>query len=481
MQLAEYIRMSTASQQDSPETQKSIIREYCEKNGHTIVRTYEDDAISGGSMEKRGALMEMLMDAEKRLFEGIVIYKYDRAFRNLEEQVFVFKRLKRHNIKVIAVADPGSEGASGELIVNILGAVNQFERQLTGERIYDKRRELAKKGRWTGSGINPFGYSYDKETKLLVIIPEEAEITRLTFDLYLQERSLSKVVDVLYSMGKKTKTGKEWTNYAVHQLLINPLYIGKLRWGFIKPNKGGINRACEVFDGRHEAIISIEVFGKVQALLQSNKRFSSNHSNNGNLLSGLLMCSLCGGKAVSAHHKARKKNMYYCKDKYYYHKNYCQGWHRMDYRLEEPVYEALVKNIGHVKLLGFKGTGKTGKEDNRQIEKKLSAIEAKLKRQLDMYEEGFVDKNTFKERRIKTLQEKEQIENMLRQDKPINQGLINLMAGFEETWKAVKAQTKREMLQTFISGIYTDGQKIKIEFVNLGLPGWEPEIEMPVK
>jgi site-specific DNA recombinase len=480
MQLAQYVRMSTVLQSDSPETQKSIIREYCEKNGHAIVKTYEDDAVSGGSMDKRGALIEMIMDAEKRLFEGIVIYKYDRAFRNLEEQVFVFKRLKKHNIKIIAVADPGSEGASGELIINILGAVNQFERQLTGERIYDKRRKMAKEGRWTGSGSDPFGYHYDKQTKKLVVIPEEADTVRLIFDLYLKEKAINKVVDILYALGKKTKTGKDWSTRSVHQLLIHPLYIGKLRWGYLKPGRTGRNNQCEIFDGKHEAIITEEVFCRAAELLAQNKRFSSNYSKSNSLLSGLLKCSICGGSAVSNYLLERKKIVYYCKDKYAFHKGYCRGWHRMAYKLEGVVYEALNSNIKKT-VVGLKGQN-TQPAKNINIEKRIATINSKLARQIEMYEEGIIDKETFKARRLKALMEKEQLEKQLKKEEnAINPDLPNAIESFEDTWKDIGIRAKRELLRTFIQNIYTDGFQIKIEFADLGMPGWELETEVPVK
>lgn len=483
MQLAAYIRMSTVLQEDSPETQKSILAEYCKKNGHTMVKTYIDAGISGGSMEKRPALLELLKDAESRLFEGVIVYKYDRAFRNLEEQVFVFKRLRKHGIKVIAAADPGSDGASGELIVNILGAVNQFERQLTGERIRDKRRELAKKGRWTGSGRDPFGYRYNKDTKSLEVVEDEAETVRLIFDLYLRERSLSRVVDILYALGKKTKTGNDWSDVAVHQVLTNPICIGKLRWGFIKPGKSGKNRNCEVFDGQHEAIISSEVYQKAREILAANKRFTSNHSANGNLLGGLLRCSICGGIAVSnvARHRGGRI-VYYCKDRYTYHRDYCPGWHRMGYKLEGAVYAALIKNINRI-IGGGKFKKQPGRQVNRKasIEKKIAAVEEKLRRQIEMYEEGIIDKETFAQRRLKTLKEKEHYEAQLKEAPAIDPQLAVMVESVADAWQDIDRKSKREILQALIHGIHTDGEKIKIEFVDLGIPGWELEAEMPVK
>jgi site-specific DNA recombinase len=485
MQLAQYIRMSTALQTDSPETQKSIIKEYCERNGHIIVRSYEDEAVSAGSIEKREALIEMIMDAEKKLFEGIVIYKYDRAFRNLAEQVAVFSKLRKHNIKVIAAADPNSEGASGELIVNILGAVNQFERQLTGERIYDKNRELKKKGRWTGSGIDPFGYQYDKEKKQLLVVEKEAEIVKFAYQKYLELKTVQSVVEALQNAGHKSKTGIDWSNDRVHAMLTNPLYTGRHRWGFLKPGKHGKNRNCEVFEGQHEAIISLETYEKVQETLRHNRTYKNPTSGRIYLLGGLIRCSLCGGPAVAHWKDHLKKPIYLCKDRYNYGKSHCQGWHKMAYKIEDAVYKALIENINNINLLNWDRQDSAQAIDHKaQIEKKLKTVEAKLLRQIEMREEGDITKEDFKIRRAKTLKEKEELERELflqQQGGSFNDDMVKALKGLEDLWDDIDAEGKREILRQFIHVIHSNGLAVKIEFKNLGFKGWVLEMEMPIK
>ena len=483
MQLAQYIRMSTVLQQDSPDTQKSIIKEYCDRQGHVVARTYEDSALSAGSMEKRDALIEMIMDAEKHLFEGVIIYKYDRVFRNLGEQIVTLKKLQKYGIKIIAVADPNSDGASGELITNILGAVNQFERQLTGERIYDKNRKLAKEGRWTGSGIDPTGYRYDHETKELVIIEDEAETVKTIFDLYLEYKSITRVVDILHEMDIKTKTGLNWNNVSVHAILTNPLYAGKRRWGFYKPGRKGKNRNCEVFDGNHEAIVSLETFQKVQEVLRGNRLHTSGRNGRIYLLGGLMRCSLCGGVVASQYKTHLGKDVYYCKERYTQHKDFCQGWHRVAYRIENAVYAALIKNIKTELTDWDRSTPESSKLDkNKQTKKKLAMIESKLLRQIEMYEEGIIDKETFNIRRLKTLREKEQLEKDLQQKNTslVDNKTLELIHDFERFWNEADTSERKEILKLFIHIIHTDGHSARIEFINIGLPWWETEAEVPV-
>lgn len=484
MQLAVYIRMSTDKQEDSPETQLKIIQEYCQKNGHELIKKpYQDLAKSGGSMEKRNALIELIMDAEKHLFEGVIVYKYDRVFRNLGEQIVTLKKLQKHNIKMIAVADPNSDGASGELITNILGAVNQFERQLTGERIYDKNRRLAKEGKWTGSGIDPTGYRYDRELKELVIVSDEAETVRAIFDLYLEYKSITRVVDMLHEMDRKTKTGLDWHNISVHAILTNPLYAGRRRWGFYKPG-GGKNRGCEVFDGNHEAIVAPETFQKVQEVLRVNRLHTSGRSGRIYLLGGLLRCSLCGGVVASQYKTHLSKDVYYCKERYTQHKDFCRGWHRVGYRIENAVYNALIKNINKIESAkGEIGSRISAPDKGKVIEKKLAAIEAKLLRQIEMYEDGDIDKETYKARRTKALREKEQLEREIQQNGPpaVDTKALELLDDMEELWAEANTRERKELLKLLIHIIHTDGHSARIEFMSLGLPGWETEVEIRIE
>lgn len=483
MQLVEYIRMSTNLQEDSPETQKSIIAEYCQKNGHTVIKTYIDAAISGGSMDKRTALLELLRDAENKLFEGVIVYKYDRAFRNLAEQVVTIQKLRRHNIKIIAVADPNSEGPTGELIVNVLGAVNQFERQLTGQRIYDKNRELKKKGRWTGSGIDPLGYRYDKESKRLIIVEEEAELVRLIFSTYIKEQSISRTTEILQANMFKTKTGQEWTKERVYNVLINPLFAGMQRWGYFLPGKRGKNRDCEVFEGHHEAIISPETFYRAKEILTFNRNHTSYTKTSTSLLGGLLRCGKCGGIVVSNRliHRGGR-TAYLCKERYDHNKDYCTGWHRMAYRIEDAVYEAVLNNIRKANASDIKADSeKSTSDQSSQIKKKIKQLEQKLERQIDMYEEGLIDREKFTSRRTKTLREKEDLEKLLNQNKKADADILAIINNFELLWRGTGMQARKEILMALINIIHTDGEIIKIEFADLGLHGWELVAEVPLK
>lgn len=478
MQLAAYIRMSTDRQEDSPETQKSIIQEYCKKNGHVVVRTYVDSGISGGSMDKRSSLLELLMDAESKLFEGVVVYKYDRAFRNLGEQIATLQKLKKIGVKVMAVADPSADGAGGELIVNILGAVNQFERQLTGERIYHKNRELAKKGKWTGSGIQPFGYHYDKEEKKLNVVPEEAAVVKRIFDLYLQHKSLARVSDILWAEGIKTKLGNTWTATQIRELLINPIHVGRIRFGYLKPNRSGKNRNCESFPAEHEAIIDDETFKKANALLLNNRKGTNRTESGWYLLSGMLRCLKCGGPSVANYIIKLGKEVYRCADAYRISLEYCSGWNKVGTKIYNAVYAMVLENIkgSHIEEyaqidLSREGEHAQQSSQSEVMERRLNAIEQKLLRQVDLYEDGHITRDVYLKKRQQVLKEKEAVLEQMKENKtPVNSEVISVLNNFETIWEEADTEIRRALLKTLIECVHTDGRIVQVSFFTLPNP-----------
>lgn len=480
MDLAAYIRMSTNLQEDSPETQRRIIEEYCQKNGHTVVKWYQDLAKSGGSMEGRAELRELLRDAGERIFEGVIIYKLDRAFRNLGEQVVTLKKLKGLGIKLVAAADPMTEGAAGDLIVNILGAVNQFERELTGERIYHHNRELAKKGKWTGGSRPPLGYGYDKKKKEIYVIPEEAETVRKVYEVYLRVRGISVAAHELNLMGLKTKDGLTWSPHLVVNVLKNPFYTGKVRYGYRKAIVTETGKKYykqktnyEIFPGQHESIISDEMFNEVQEIFSKYRH--RNKSGRVYIFTGILFCLTCGGTASGCYHNHIKKQGYRCST-HVERKMECPGFYKLEYKIEDAVYRALLRNFKSVQP-GNIEKPKAKEVPTVNIEARLARLEQKMQRQSEMYEDGIYDKETFLKRRKATLNEIEELKASItgqeerEDDSEILRGLANsLMDIWQARWE--HPEKYRNLIHSLIEKMFTDGKKLDIHFFPFNAPGW---------
>lgn len=484
MDLAAYIRMSTDKQEDSPETQLKIIQEYASQTGHKIVQVYQDMARSGGSMENRAALRELIRDAESKVFSGVIIYKLDRAFRNLGEQIVTLKKLKQLGIRLLAAADPIAEGgAAGDLIVNILGAVNQFERELTGERIYHHNRELAKKGKWTGGSRPPLGYNYDKKTKTISVVPEEAEVIRQIFETFKRTQGTSTAAWTLNSLGYKTRDGLSWSPQLVHNVLTNPFYTGKVRYGYRKAIitetgkkwcKPGNN--YEIFPGEHEALVSEEDFEFIQDIFRRKDTFKK-QSSRVYVFTGIFKCSMCGGPVTGIWHSHINKKGYRCLH-HTTRKDSCKGFNKLEHIIEKAIYKQLIQNIEFIENHKLIPVG-TPSDNSAVTEKQIRRLEQKLLRQQDMYEEGILDKESFYQKRKAALDEIELLKkNSVKANKQEVEGVLNTLKAFQEIWPSRwdAPLDYRAIIHHLIKEMYSDGKMLDVIFYPFPFTGWKNRV-----
>ncbi len=153
----------------------------------------------------------------------------------------------------------------GRLTLNVLLSFAQFEREVTGERIRDKIAASKRKGMWMG-GVPPLGY--DIRERRLVINPAEADTVKHIYERYLElgrVRQLSKELDnrrivskVRISQKGIKSGGCRFSRGALYELLANPIYIGEIR------------HKQERHPGQHEAILSRELWERVQMRLNGN-------------------------------------------------------------------------------------------------------------------------------------------------------------------------------------------------------------------
>jgi len=193
-------------------------------------------------------------------------------------------------------------------MLNVLMSFAQFEREIISERTSDKMCAARRKGKWLG-GPPILGYDLDREKHRLLVNPEEAEMVREIFDLYIQNQSALKVAEELNRRGWMTKSwtrknGKaveptRWDKAKVLRLLSNHTYIGKVL------HKG------ELYAGEHEAIVEAGIFEQAQSIVEMNGFGCgpANRNKHGALLKGLIRCGACG--AAMAHTYTKKGDRLY--------------------------------------------------------------------------------------------------------------------------------------------------------------------------
>ena len=263
-----------------------------------VEKEYSDGGISGGTLN-RPAMQELLQDIKDGLVDMIVVYKIDRLTRSLHDFSKLVEVFDKYDTSFVSITQQFNTSTSmGRLTLNMLLSFAQFEREVTGERIRDKKLATAKKGLW-GNGVCSYAYKLvDKK-----LVPDESEVPNLRriFELYLELESVQKLRYKLIELGIQTKTGLYFTTGNLYELLKRKVYIGKV----VHKNVA--------YDGIHEPILELDIFNKVQELLKENNK--SNKQKVGakelSLLSGKIYDDNDNIMSPSHANKNNKRYRYY--------------------------------------------------------------------------------------------------------------------------------------------------------------------------
>ena len=134
MRIALYTRVSTLDQ--NPENQAAELRRYAEARGWRVAREYCDHGISG-TRERRPALDELLRDAKRRRFDGVLCWRLDRFGRNLKHLILTIEELAAVGVAFVSLNEAiDTTTPAGRLQLHLLGAFAEFERSRLAERVH---------------------------------------------------------------------------------------------------------------------------------------------------------------------------------------------------------------------------------------------------------------------------------------------------------------------------------------------------------
>lgn len=302
---AAYLRVSTEEQDEySLGSQLKLIREYASKNDYIVPEefVFVDDGISGRSAAKRSAFQTMVAMAKEKEhpFDAILLWKFSRFARNQEESIVYKTMLRKLGVSVISISEPLPDGPFASLIERIIEWMDEFYSiRLSGEV---KRGMLEKASRGEPLTIAAFGYRMENNK----LIPDEkAPIVREIFKAYADGAKMAGIARSLGERGIRTTRGNPPDNRFVEYMLHNPVYIGKIRWskeGRAVSLRDYDNENIIVYDGKHEPIISAELWQAVQERLVVDKKKYPKHTRQNEptswMLKGLIRCGNCGSTLV---------------------------------------------------------------------------------------------------------------------------------------------------------------------------------------
>ena len=400
-----YPRVSTEMQVDgySLEGQKNSLKRFADREEMEIVGIYEDAGKSGKSIEGRPAFKKMLSDIKNGLeIDYILVYKLSRFGRNAADILNSLEFVQSYGINLICIEEGiDSSQTSGKLLISVLSAVAEIERENIIEQTMNGRREKARQGGWNG-GFAPYGY-YLKDNQLL-IEETEAEAIRIIFDKFANsDVGLGGVAKYLNLQGikkipRQNGTLETWSSHFIRLILDNPVYCGKIAYGrrTREKVKGTKNEYKQVHtddyileDGQHEGIVSEELWQKAHTKRMATgiKQPSKIGKDRSHLLTGILKCPICGSSMYTNKHAWTNKDGTY-KEVYYYicGRNKQERGHHCDYKASlrktdiEPLVIEAVKELVSDKYFAKEIEKRIGVQtDTTAIDKELANYESKLK------------------------------------------------------------------------------------------------------
>lgn len=404
-----YKRVSTTMQIDgySLDAQRSRMKAYADFNDYEIVREYEDAGKSGKSIEGRLQFNQMMEDVKsgKDNVSYVLVFKLSRFGRNAADVLSTLQVMQDFGVNLICVEDGiDSSKDAGKLMISVLSAVAEIERENIRVQTMEGRIQKAREGKWNG-GFAPYGYQLTNGR--LEINEEEAVAIRTIYEQYVNTgigaTGIAKYLENHGIRKIQRQNGKNplFDAHLIRLILKNPVYCGKIAYGRRKTEKvhGTRNQYHLVeqdnyllVDGLHEGIVSEEVWQAAQVkLVAQAKKYE--HVNKGksertHLLSGIVKCPICGaGMYGNKSIKYRKDKTKY-KDFFYYgckHRNMMRG-HKCDYKkqireelLDDAVAEVIVKLVSNPRFAAMMQEKINMKVDTTAIDQEITNYEKQLR------------------------------------------------------------------------------------------------------
>lgn len=472
---AAYIRVSDERQDEySPDSQLKKIREYASREGYIIPDDYVfyDDGISGKSVKKRDDFNRMIAIASEKThpFDAIFVWKFSRFARNQEESIAFKNYLKKRGVTVISVSEPIPEGEFGSLIERIIEWMDEF--YLKNLSVEVSRGMAEKVSRGEPVVAPPFGYimregNYypDKESGA-------ADIVREVFERYADGERQRALAIWLGEKGIRTRYGNRPDNRFVDYIITNSTYIGKIRYttdGSRAISRRDLsNDSIVEVDGKHEPIISMDLWEKVQKTREAQKKQYPKYARREQpieyMLKGLVRCSSCGGTIVMASATSGKAKIQtlQCHN---YSRGQCRTSHSVLMpKLETALLAGLEKAVGEKKFDIVPQKPKRATPTEVDYDKLIAVEERRLARAREAYLAEIDTLEQYKkhkevvEARIKELETKRDKGNVTKIDLDAFSEKVDNVLSFIKR-DDVTPQAKNEALHTIIETLVYEKAK----------------------
>ena len=309
LRVAAYCRVSTENedQKESLEAQREHYESWIRMHDDwECAGVFYDFGISGTKADAREGLQALLYACRTGSVDYVLTKSISRFSRNTSDCLSLVRELLSYNIPIYFEKENIDTGSmESELILSVLSSMAQSESESISKNVKWTVKKRMEEGTFV-FGYLPYGYTKDAAGNM-VIDPVESEIVKMIFDLALNGMGTYKIAQLLDKRKVPTRKGGKWSGSTVKGILVNEKYYGAAAFqktytdsNFRRHNNHGEVDSF-IAEDHHEAIISKEVFDRVQVMIQKHidehgivKDMGKYH--NKYPFSGIIICGECGGK-----------------------------------------------------------------------------------------------------------------------------------------------------------------------------------------
>jgi site-specific DNA recombinase len=319
MHTALYARVSTERQerQQTIDSQLAALRAWAAAESHRVIdeHVFRDEGHSGSRLDRPG--LDALRDAVRDgAVQQVAVLTPDRLARKYAYQVLLLEEFRRAGVEVVFLQHPISDDPNDQLLLQIQGAIAEYERAVLGERFRRGKLQKARDGHYI-TGSPAYGYSYvprrDAVPGRIVVNEQEAELVRRVYGWFTDEQTtIRQVIKRLNAGPDLPRSGRPaWSASTVHHMLADPIYVGTAyanRYSYVPATKPRSPRGPRNNPGRRclkpreqwiaipvPALVDQSTWDRAQVQLARNAALSfRNNTKHSYLLRCLLTCEVCG-------------------------------------------------------------------------------------------------------------------------------------------------------------------------------------------
>lgn len=372
---------------------EKALTELAKKLNLSVVKQYRE-IVSGENIAARPQMQALLADVNEGKYAGVLVMEIERLARgDTIDQGVVAQAFKSSRTKIITpikTYDPNNEFDEEYFEFSLF--MSRREYKTIRRRMNAGRIATIKDGNYV-TPTAPFGYKKihpEPKVYTLEIVPEQAEIIKLIFNMRLHGKGARAIATELNRMGIAPMKSQFWESISIKKILRNPVYAGKIHW--YSKRDGDI--LCE---GRHEAIIPEEVFNKVQELIESHPL--AHLRSDCTLLNhyhGLLFCKNCGHQMRRRYVESSGKAHVLCR-----YRSCCGIVVSSNMEsIDETVINSLKVKLASLKKIQFNKNVEFHIESDKRIiiEAELTRLKSQKIKIYDLLEQGLYSTNDFLER-----------------------------------------------------------------------------------